>query len=68
MLLKGKVSADIKGRSLGQDFKLELAAEDMIGKARLGGKTVNGIEAPDKAEGRRCLSAQCGDGHIPCRK
>ena len=47
---------------------MELASEDMIGKARLGGNRFTGIEGPDKAEGRRCLADECVDGHIPCRK
>ena len=38
MLLKGKASVVIEGRTLGQDFKLELTSVGMIGKAKCGGK------------------------------
>ena len=39
MVIKGNASFGIKGRTLGQDFNLEIISMDMIGKARLGGKT-----------------------------
>ena len=39
MVIKGNASVGIKGRTLGQVFNLEIISMDMIGKARLGGKT-----------------------------
>lgn len=39
MVIKGNASVGIKGRTLGQVFNLDIISMDIIGKARLGGKT-----------------------------